>query len=148
MSEKGSNIATAFGYSIAKKVVFSVFLMCSAVLWLPFILLEDKYPKLPLKTVGGFIGICSFGASWILAGGVVARMHEDDSMTFGAAFSHTLYASLAMLCFVPFVGFFFERFFEEKKATSPFRDPQSLESKKKEPNQAPEPTAPSGRGSS
>ena len=115
---------------MAKKLMFILFLVCSAVVWLPFVLLDDKFPKLPLKTVGRFLGLICLVLSWLFANGVVSRMHGEDSMTFWAAFLHTLYAYLALLCFLPLVGQYFQRFLEEKKPVRLFQSTQEDFSRK------------------
>ena len=124
MATNDPTLIDAIGYGIAKKFMFILFLVCSTVVWLPFILLEDKFPKLPLRTVGSFLGLICLVLSWLFSNGVVSRMHADTSLTFGAAFSHSFYAYLAMLCFLPFVGSFFQRFLEKKKSGNPFRGTQ------------------------
>lgn len=124
MTEKNSTVADAIALSMAKKLMFTLFLVCSAVIWLPVVLLDDKFPKLHLKTIGGFLGLFCLALSWLFADGVASRMHQDPSMKFGTAFAHSFYAFLGMLCFLPIVGAFFERFFEREKPTSPFQETQ------------------------
>jgi cytochrome b561 len=124
MAAKNSTVADAIALGMAKKLMFTLFLVCSAVIWLPVVLLDDKFPKLHLKTIGGSIGFLCLVLSWLLGNGVASLMQGDPSMKFGTAFAHTFYAYLGMLCFLPIVGSFFERFFNREKPINPFHETQ------------------------
>lgn len=92
---------------------------------MPLIEFDDRFPKFHLKTIGVFLGLISLVLSWLFANGVVSRMSEDPSMRFGMAFSHTFYAYLGMLCFLPIIGSIFERFIVQTKPSNPFHEPQT-----------------------
>lgn len=124
MKDPKPSIILGVGYLFTHHLLFAVFLGCSCVIWLPLLALAQSHPKLPLKGIGQVLGALSLIGSWLFAKGISAQMLTDDSMTLKAAFLHTFYGYMGMLSFLPLVGVYFQRVFEEKKK-SPFHDDQT-----------------------
>jgi len=131
MKDEKPSIILGVGYAFTQHVLFGVLLICSCVIWLPFLALAESHPKLPLKSIGQGLGAVSLVCSWLYSKGIAAQMLDDDSMTFKAAFLHTFYGHMAMLSFLPLVGAYFQRVFEEKKK-NPFHG--DLSHFRQEPN--------------
>jgi hypothetical protein len=126
MKEEKPSLILGVGNAFMQHLVFVVFLVCSCVIWLPFIALAESHPKLPLKSIGQGLGFLSLVCSWLFSKGISSNLFADDSMTLKMAFLHTFYGYVGMLSFLPLVGSYFHRFFEEKKAEkNPFREDQA-----------------------